>query len=83
METVPEDEGGYNTTPDLHTRATLSEGDRNFITFVDFESEAIGASSTVSQQLAQKATEFAPIKSFEDLVPKPYQEFKDVCKGIL
>ena len=31
-----------------------------------------------SHQLAQKATEFAPIKSFKDLVPKPYQEFKDV-----
>ena len=78
METIPEDEGGYNTTPDPHTHATLNEGDRTFITFVDFGSEAIGASSTVSQQLAQKATEFAPIKSFEDLVPKPYQEFKDV-----
>ena len=73
VETVPEDEGGYNTTPGLHTRATLNEGDRTFVTFVDFGSEAIiGASSTVLQQLAQKATEFAPIKSFEDLVPKPY-----------
>ena len=62
MKTVPEDEGGYNTTPDLHTCATLNEGDRTFVTFVDFGLEAIGASSTVSQQLAQKATEFAPIK---------------------
>ena len=52
VETVPEDEGGYNTTPDLHTRATVNEGDRTFVTFVDFGSEAIGASSTVSQQLA-------------------------------
>ena len=38
VETVPEDEGGYNTTPDLHTCATLNEGDRNFVTFVDFAS---------------------------------------------
>ena len=28
--------------------------------------------------LPRKPREFAPIKSFEDLVPKPYQEFKDV-----
>src|SRR3979490_26423 len=38
----------------------------------------IGVGSTVSQQLAPKALEFAPIRSFEDLVLKPYQEFKDV-----
>ena len=77
VETVPEEEGVYNPTPDLHTCATLNEGDRTFVTFIDYGSEAIGASSTVSQQLAQKATEFAPIKSFKDLVPKPYQEFND------
>ena len=78
VETVTEDEGGYNTTPDLHTCATLNEGDRTFVTFVDLGSEAIGASSTVSQQLAQKSTEFAQVKSFEDMVPKLYQKFKDV-----
>src|SRR3979490_1630998 len=38
----------------------------------------IGVGSTVSQQLAPKALEFAPIRSFENLVLKPYQEFKDV-----
>ena len=54
---------------------------RTFITFINFGSEAIGASSTVSQQLAQKATEFSLIKSFKDLVSKPYQKFKDVVKG--
>ena len=78
VETVPEEEGGYNTIPDLHTCATLNEGDRTFITFIDFGSEAIGASSTVLQQLVQKATEFSPTKSFKDLIPKPYQEFKNV-----
>src|SRR3979490_3553665 len=46
--------------------------------FVENAYEMIGASSTVSQQLAKKALEFAPIRSFEDLVPKSYQEFKDV-----
>src|SRR3979490_226216 len=46
--------------------------------FVENAYEMIGASSTVSQQLAKKASESAPIRSFEDLVPKPYQEFKDV-----
>ena len=81
VETVPEEEEGYNTTPDLHTHATLNEGDRTFVIFIDFGSEAIGASSTVSQQLAQKATEFDPINSFENLVLKPYQGC--LCKGIL
>jgi hypothetical protein len=38
----------------------------------------IAAGSTVSQQLTEKASEFAPIKYFKDLVPKPYQEFKDM-----
>ena len=40
--------------------------------------ETISAGSTVSQQFAERAAEFAPVKCFEDLVPKPYQEFKDV-----
>ena len=40
--------------------------------------ETISAGSTVSQQLAERAAEFAPVKCFKDLVPKPYQEFKDV-----
>ena len=38
----------------------------------------ISAGSTFSQQLAEQAAEFAPIKHFEDLIPKPYQEFRDV-----
>ena len=46
--------------------------------FIKNDYEMIGAGSTVSQQLAQKASELAPIRSFQDLVSKPYQEFKDV-----
>ena len=40
----------------------------------------INASSTVSQQLAERANESTPVKSLEDLIPKPYHEFKDVFK---
>ena len=36
------------------------------------------AGSTVSPQLAEQAAEFPPIKHFEDLIPKFYQEFRDV-----
>ena len=54
------------------------EGDQTFVIFVDQGTETIGAGSTVSQQLAEQATEFAPIKCFEDLIPKPYQELRDV-----
>ena len=54
------------------------EGDQTFVIFVDQGTETISAGSTFSQQLAEQAADFAPIKLFKDLVPKPYQEFRDV-----
>ena len=78
IETVPDNEGGYNMTPGLHTHVTLNGRDGTFVTFVDFGSEVVGAGSTVLQQLSQKAAELSPVKFFVDLISNPYQEFKDV-----
>jgi hypothetical protein len=78
VEPIPEDERKLRKIPKQHTPALFEERDRTFVIFVEKGSETIAAGSTVSQQLAEKASEFSPIKSFEDLVPKPYQEFKDV-----
>jgi hypothetical protein len=77
-EAIPEEERKLRETPKQHIPARFEEGDRTFVIFVEKGSETIAAGFTVSQQLAEKASEFAPIKSFKDLVPKPYQEFKDV-----
>jgi transposase InsO family protein len=78
VEAIPDEKRELRETPKQHIPALFEEGDRTFVIFVEKGSETIAAGSTVSQQLAEKASEFAPIKSFEDLVPKPYQEFKDV-----
>ena len=82
---VPDIEEGPTHPSDQHACTLVEEplyspedGDRLFMIFIENDYETIGASSTVSQQLAQKASEFAPIRSFEDLIPKPYQEFKDI-----
>ena len=73
------DEGEHlRETPKLHTHTMPEEGDQTFVIFVDQGTETIGAGSTFSQQLAEQAAEFAPIKHFKDLIPKPYQEFRDV-----
>ena len=46
--------------------------------FTESQHERVDATSTLSQQLAEKAAESILVKSFEDLVPKPYKEFRDV-----
>src|SRR3979490_3075309 len=85
IETVPDIEKDSADPSDQHTRTIVEEplyspedGDRLFVVFVEDNYEDIGAGSTISQQLAQNASELTPTRSFEDLVPKPYQEFKDV-----
>ena len=60
------------------THTLPEEGDQTFVVFVDQGTETISAGSTVSQQLAEQTAEFAPIKYFKDLIPKPYQEFRDI-----
>jgi len=55
----------------------LDKDDRLFIQFIGAQSEEIGATQTISQKLAE-ASGGAPSKHFEDIVPQPYQEFRDV-----
>src|SRR3979490_395784 len=83
--TVPDIEKDSTAPPDQHTRTIVEEplyppedGDRLFVVFVEDNYEEIGAGSPISQQLAQNASEPTPTRSLEDLVAKPYQEFKDV-----
>src|SRR5882724_3392571 len=55
----------------------LDRGDRLFICFIDEHSAEVKATQTISQKLAE-ATEGTCSMCFEDIVPKPYQEFKDI-----
>src|SRR5882724_13103700 len=55
----------------------LDEGDRLLILFVGTQSEEIRATQTISQKLA-KAAGGTLSTCFKDIVPKPYQEFRDV-----
>src|SRR5467141_2360613 len=79
---VPEDQPGPSETepppgfacPDPDD---LDRGDRLFVQFIGEHSEEVRATQTISQRLAEAAE--GPHKTcFEDIVPKPYQEFKDV-----
>jgi len=60
--------------PDLDE---MSQGDQLFIHFMGHEPEEVRGAQTISQRLAEAAGE-AHSMCFEDIVPKPYQEFKDV-----
>src|SRR5882724_10963075 len=55
----------------------LDEGDRLLIRFVGARSEEIRATQTISQKLA-KAAGGTSSTCFKDIVPKLYQEFRDV-----
>ena len=55
------------------------EGDRIFIAFVSPEASRINAAATVSQKLAEQAhKQDSGRKTFEELVPKRYHDFKHV-----
>src|SRR5882724_628757 len=59
----------------------LDRGDRLFVHFIDEHSAEVKATQMISQKLAE-AAEGTHSTCFEDIVPKPYQEFKDVfAKG--
>jgi len=59
----------------------MYQGDRLFVHFMGEHWEEIQATQMISQKLAEVAGE-AHSTCFEDIVPKPYQEFKDVfAKG--
>src|SRR5882724_10956098 len=55
----------------------LDEGDRLLIWFVGARPEEIRATQTISQKLAEAAGGTSST-CFENIVPKPYQEFQDV-----
>src|SRR5882724_6296564 len=55
----------------------LDEGDRLLIRFIGAQSEEIRATQTISQKLAE-ATGGTSSTCFEDIVPKPYQDFWDI-----
>src|SRR5882724_12482348 len=55
----------------------MDQGDRLFIYFMGEYWEEIQATQMISQKLAEGAGE-AHLTHFKDIVPKPYQEFKDV-----
>src|SRR5882724_8516972 len=55
----------------------LDEGDRLLVWFIGTRSEEIRATQTISQKLAE-AVGGTSSTHFEDIVPKPYQEFQDI-----
>ena len=55
----------------------LDEGDWLLILFIGAWSEEIRAAQTISQKLAEAMGGTSSMR-FEDIVPKPYQEFQDV-----
>ena len=65
VENVTDESESLREPPKPHTLAPLEEGDRTFVIFVDQRMETISAGSTVSQQLAKQAAEFAPVKCFD------------------
>ena len=82
IEEVPEGQTEPNKTepppgfahPDLDD---LDRGDQLFACFIDEHSAEVKATQTISQKLAE-ATKGTCSTRFEDIVPKPYQEFKDI-----
>lgn len=55
----------------------FEDGDRILVSFLH-KRQQINASSTVSQRLAENAQQQSPKKSFEELVPKHYHQFREV-----
>jgi len=55
----------------------MDESDRPLIWFISAQLEEIGVTQTISQKLS-KASGGTPLTCFQDIVPKLYQEFKDV-----
>jgi len=82
IEEVPEGQSGPSETepppffacPNLDN---LNQGDRLFIHFIGEHSEEVKPTQMISQRLVE-AAEGPCATHFEDIVPKPYQEFKDV-----
>ena len=56
----------------------LESGDHLFFLAAEDPPKTINATSSISQQLAQQLAESTPKNSFKDLIPKSYQDFKDI-----
>src|SRR5882724_12154004 len=55
----------------------LDQGDRLFVCFIDEHLAEVKVTQMISQKLVE-AAEGTRSTHFEDIVPKPYQEFRDV-----
>ena len=79
IEEVPESQSGHTKSDQPLGLAhpdpdEMSRDDRIFIWFIDTWSEDIKATQTISQKLAEASGDNNSTH-FEDIVPKPYQEF--------
>jgi len=79
LDEVPESQSGHTECNQLPGFVCLdpdkmSLDDQIFIQFIDTLSEDIRAAQTVSQKLAEASGDNCSTR-FEDIVPKPYQEF--------
>jgi len=54
----------------------MTQGDRLFVCFISEQLEEVRAAQTISQKLVEVVEETCSTH-FEDIVPKPYQKFKD------
>jgi len=55
----------------------MNKGDQLFVCFIGEQTEDVKATQTISQKLTEGAGE-THSTLFKDIVPKPYQEFKNV-----
>src|SRR5882724_5456402 len=82
IEEVPESQSGHTECDRppgfVHLDSDeMSQDDQIFVQFIDTWSEDITATQTISQKLTEASGDNCSTH-FEDIVPKPYQEFRDV-----
>ena len=82
IEEVPESQSAHTGTEPQPGFAhsdldELDKDDQLLVWFIGAQPEEIGATLTISQKLTEPSGG-ALLMCFEDIVPKPYQEFQDV-----
>jgi len=55
----------------------MSQENQLFVCFINGQLEEVRSTQTISKKLAEVAGD-THLTCFEDIVPKPYQEFKDI-----
>ena len=78
IEIISDEDKSIKNLRSEYTCSLLEEGDRILMVSPEGRHDRIDATSTLSQQLAKKAGGSIPVKLFEDLIPRPYQEFREV-----